>query len=841
MSLYLWLPLNGTLNNNGIINPQFETQSNLKYSTDGKLGRCLQFDGDASQILSISNVPQKTSHFSWCCWACQTAVQTTGSNKETTTQYLLSEGRDCGIIGFNLRILNGTLSIHMGSAENTSSIDTSNSKTSSNVDIRALSLNTWYHIAITVDHTDVHCYIDGSPVKSAPLVAVNYASGAIASDSYFTVGKMAHGHRGTADCFPFAGYINDVRVYDHCLSAKEVKKIAEGLILHYPLNQINRTRNRIRHSYIVNKKCSTFTYDEAVNTYTCVAPPKSDIWGDGFSINSPPNAIVLKPGDTFIVSLEVKPDTHCTWNQDVNNYYTGAASGNDHDDRAKRRFSNRNLTANIWNNVWFSFTARTDVDYSIYNVNSSFGIVTTDLTNDVSFQIRNIMGEIASAPSPLWTPADEDDDAWEKIIEYDCSGYGNNGQIEMGTAPSWNTGSIKYNGCYMFRNAYISLGRNAMIRDSITVTCWAYMDDWSQYAAKNMRIVSCTEAGGWNFEPGNGMIQFAIGTGVTSNTYQSAASNVPLSSLPSGWHMFTGTYDGYSSKIYLDGDLTGTKNSSLTEKKPIFYNAANGIFIGSEAGADIKKPIGNYFTGKLSDFRIYASALSASDIKELYTTGFTLDDKGNFFCGELIEDDASLQIAFHRSSALSLKEYLEFDSQNIAFTTSYGNYLDESGYIPTTNTNSCFEIYHVYQDTLQAGDEILIELDLEWSGGFDASNTDGIFDLYFQGSCTKKNDATRYWVINEYANALNAVKRPANLVLSSASGSFHYSARVTITDAALEYDTKAIGLRSNYSNGKGTVAFKNLSVRNLKYCNDGASKMRLAEHGTMTCQTLTEN
>ena len=30
--------------------------------------------------------------------------------------------------------------------------------------------------------------------------------------------------------------VNDVRVYDHCLSIRELKFIASALVLHYPLN-----------------------------------------------------------------------------------------------------------------------------------------------------------------------------------------------------------------------------------------------------------------------------------------------------------------------------------------------------------------------------------------------------------------------------------------------------------------------------------------------------------------------------------------------------------------------------------------------------------------------------
>jgi hypothetical protein len=110
-------------------------------------------------------------------------------------------------------------------------------------------------------------------------------------------------------------------------------------------------------------------------------------------------------------------------------------------------------------------------------------------------------------------------------------------------------------------------------------------------------------------------MNFALGTGINSNTYKSVKTTSTLSG--SGWKHFCGTYDGYSTKIYLNG-IPEKTNSAYTTKTPIFYNATNSIFIGAEATSSASTPEGGYFNGKLSDVRVYATALSAAAVKELY-------------------------------------------------------------------------------------------------------------------------------------------------------------------------------------------------------------------------------
>lgn len=233
---------------------------------------------------------------------------------------------------------------------------------------------------------------------------------------------------------------------------------------------------------------------------------------------------------------------------------------------------------------------------------------------------------------------------------------GNNGIIN--NKPTSIGGGVIGNGCLKFNgnNQYISAGRGAMVKDAITINIWAYMDNWSNFGSSNMRIVSCTQGGGWNFEPKNGYLNFAVGVGTTTNSYMADfASQIKLADISSGWHMITGTFDGINKKIYFDGILKGTV--SLTTKTPIFYNSTNGIFIAAEAGNDLKVAEGNYFNGKLNDFRIYSTALSTEDIKQLYQTKAKIDRSGNLYCSQFIDNDyeeellTTQKMTFHQANS----------------------------------------------------------------------------------------------------------------------------------------------------------------------------------------------
>ena len=154
---------------------------------------------------------------------------------------------------------------------------------------------------------------------------------------------------------------------------------------------------------------STFSYDKASNTWTCVAPIGSNSWGRGIYFDPGVKKIYIPRGYTYIISLEVNPEVACSWNADVNNGYDGMPSGtgNDNDNTSLRKNSVQSLVANKWQRVWFSYTPKTNVSYDIFDASTNWGIVTTNAKSPIKFKIRNVKGEFGTVPTD-WTPAPED-------------------------------------------------------------------------------------------------------------------------------------------------------------------------------------------------------------------------------------------------------------------------------------------------------------------------------------------------------------------------------------------------------------------------------------------------
>lgn len=213
MSLQIWLPLNGSLENKGLMNIQ---ANNIDSTIDsnGKIGSCYSFNGTTSRIYA-NDIDIETNDLSACFWF---KIDEYKTSTYLTLFALATAAAAQHQIGAYLDKTTSKLIItHNGSGLNTNFVP---------------ELNIWYHFAFTNVGTTSKCYINGEEIYSGTNAGTQRFS------SCLCLCGRASSASGGGDgvTYPFKGAMNDFRLYDHCLSAKEVKEISKGLILHYKLD-----------------------------------------------------------------------------------------------------------------------------------------------------------------------------------------------------------------------------------------------------------------------------------------------------------------------------------------------------------------------------------------------------------------------------------------------------------------------------------------------------------------------------------------------------------------------------------------------------------------------------
>ena len=580
MGLQIWLPLQGNLENKGLSKVTLTT-SGTPTIEDGKIGQCYTFNED-SYLLSTETFLESATQYSLCCWF-------KSDYDGTAWKRIMSLGNHTRI---QLDISPTTQKVRFFiSKDGTSSVYSAVNSTTLCYD------GQWHHACGTFDNGKIKLYIDGVLEGNATGDATTYTA---TGGQQLAIGAVTNGGG------MFKGSINDVRIYDECLSPMQVKLISQGLVIHYLLNNNGGgLPNLLSSTPTVEAKDSYLAYQlpltqnlEAEKTYTL------QLWDIDISNTGKTEdqlGIGIYWGGGNIRLYRWYGDSHTNYLTTTFTVTTAQASSAD---AVKSYLNFYNSPSNVTSATKYMSIGRWKLEE---------GDTPTPWCPNVNDTIYNSMG-------------------YNTNIEYDVSGYCNNGTKYNIT--NYISNSPRYSVATKFNSnvkSYINIGRGGMVRDEITVNIWGYMDDWTKY---NGRLISCTEGGGWNFEPSSSKIHFAIGTGTTSNAYKST-SGYALADLTSGWHMFTGTYDGFVTKQYVDGVLN-TSNNAYTIKTPIFYHASNPILIGTEASST-QNPANYYFNGYMSDVRIYATALSESDLQSLYNNSGFLDSSGNIYATEYTE------------------------------------------------------------------------------------------------------------------------------------------------------------------------------------------------------------
>lgn len=486
------------------------------------------------------------------------------------------------------------------------------------LDSTVIAKTTWTHLAFTYDGVNTKFYVNG--ILKSTSTGANTISSKVGSNRFYL------GSDARNDATRLKGKINDFRLYNHCLSDKEVEEISKGLVLHYKLdnqNEIgtgagNKYSNPYSEGYLSS---TTFTRNKLQNergyhyTYTYTGNGNNS-WPQGCVPN-----FSFTVDKTYYYSCKIR----------CNKWTAGTLSLRA--SRCNNDWVTRSVvvcSSSLADGQWHEY-------YTYQTIPQSFERSGTVTSNPVlEFYCSNLNGngtlydfdfdikDIQVIESNTYQPFS--DGTFNTTTIYDSSGYNNDGTIVGNISMLSDTirNSLSTN---FISGSYIRVNKQpaeCMPKDAITVSLWSKSSTWSN-------PISCTEGGGWNFENNSG-IAFPIY--ISGVGYKVATSGITPSTHNGSWHMYTGTMDKDNVKIYIDGELKSTVAVGSTNG--IGY-ANNYIFINGEASGNQLTPASSSRVGLISDVRIYATALTESQIKELYNTSASIDNKGNIFARELVE------------------------------------------------------------------------------------------------------------------------------------------------------------------------------------------------------------
>jgi hypothetical protein len=191
----------------------------------------------------------------------------------------------------------------------------------------------------------------------------------------------------------------------------------------------------------------------------------------------------------------------------------------------------------------------------------------------------------------------------------DTSGNGNTGTIHGNVLRVLNSGCVK--ALVLDGNVnYVTIPYTSQNHpvDAITVSLWFYVNN----TVPQTLISTYNNGGGYRlgFDEGNDLWWT-----LALDNSKEVSVVIPHESISTGqWHHVTGTYDGQTSDIYLDGILRNQVNATGV----IRYTDNNYVQVGANAGnaeaPDKNQP--DYLNGGIDEVRIYNRALSYGEVMD---------------------------------------------------------------------------------------------------------------------------------------------------------------------------------------------------------------------------------
>lgn len=607
MSLQVWLPLDGDLRNYGLKGDLIISQIESPTYVDGKIGKCYQrVNNTATQSTNGININNNLVDLLGTTASIAVWIKPYGNHTHYNGTIISSGNWNDQTWAFGVNQDNTYVDVFSGGHNQYINC--------------VIPTNTWTHLVSIFDNGKCTIYKNGvfvGEITGRPNFASNATNTCIGRETY------ASGY------FGFNGCINDLRIYDHCLSLREIKELAKGLILHYPLNKP------------MPNLLSKYVTPGQANPGVTATAGRTNYLGN-YSIQIP----AAENADTYFrlfLTKELIQNNKYTFSCYVSGLKKGTYYNFPFFAQGNTGMGVIHLDHNGLNTVTFTMNssrqnAITDPEgktvYIMFMDDSGRNIA----SGQQPFQITQmkleegdkVTGFIPNEYDPLYAAA-----GYASGIVYDCSGYQNNG-VEVGTitgssdTPRYRS-SEYFDGSSCIKNIVVPFDLSVCNRE-MTTSCWikkTIQDNNTERTYINyiMRLFVYTNGKfriNWNHATDN--LSYNI-----TNTWDTGI-DVPYNK----WTHIVFTFQEGIMKIYINGILRNTSDRT---------NNANRIrgYIGQCIGAR-DDSFTTSFIGNISDVRVYATALSAVDVKALYNDSASIDKNGNFHAYEYVEDGNRVDI-----------------------------------------------------------------------------------------------------------------------------------------------------------------------------------------------------
>lgn len=607
MSLQIWLPLNGDLHNQGLSDLTVTGIGTVAYDNLGKIGKCF-ISGGTSQVANgvnlntnLVDILNSSAGSSVALW-----VKPVGNHYHYDGTFISSGDWNSTCWSF-------------GVSQDNSKVDML-CKGHSQYITCAVPVNTWTHLVCTFKDGTSKLYKNGAyvgQVTDKAAFASNASNTCIGRETY------ASGY------FGFNGRINDVRIYDHALSPKEVEEIAKGLVLHYKLDDrfceatTNLCTSGTLSNSCFNGATNKYSYGTTTDMYKTIGVfqgrQSTKVYMGTAGNSAYPYVFFdyLHPAENTYKTLSF--DYYPT-SQTSLIFYTYDGSGT-----TTYSVNNGPITSgtsipvelNKWNHIVFTIlgTSSKTSGWGYVRIGST---AHTSTTTDY-WLFANIQIEAKDHVTP-YTPSTR-----IPTTVYDSSGYSNNGTIVGNLAAA--AGSPRYDIATQFPGSAAIKFLDFNLGNIWSAGIWfkspsTATQSWSSLFAVNNNGGDTDLKMNIYYQQTSGDSQFSA-----NGQYTTGVTGISKDQ----WHHIMEVFNGSTLYCYLDGDLKTTKAITNAE-----FSRKN-LMIGARSSAADGSTAKGYFNGQLSDFRIYATALTAEQVADLYHTSMSVDSSGNIHARELQE------------------------------------------------------------------------------------------------------------------------------------------------------------------------------------------------------------